>query len=158
MCVVLQGWCFDGVNIRLSAKKIGLRTDASGKFEKGLDPNNAEAAINRACQLVEELGAGEVVGGIIDIYPEKRTKRKIPFDPDQVNRLLGTNIDKKDMLTYFDRLELKIDEKTNEIVVPTFRQDLERPADIAEEVARFFGYDNIPTTLPSGENINVSVH
>ncbi len=149
--MVFEAACFDGVNIRLSAKKIGLRTDASGKFEKGLDPNNAEAAINRACQLVEELGAGEVVGGIIDIYPEKRTKRKIPFDPDQVNRLLGTNIDKKDMLTYFDRLELKIDEKTNEIVVPTFRQDLERPADIAEEVARFFGYDNIPTTLPSGE-------
>ncbi len=149
--MVFEAACFDGVNIRLSAKKIGLRTDASGKFEKGLDPNNAEAAINRACQLVEELGAGEVVGGIIDIYPEKRTKRKIPFDPDQVNRLLGTNIDKKDMLTYFDRLELKVDEKTNEIVAPTFRQDLERPADIAEEVARFFGYDNIPTTLPSGE-------
>ena len=149
--MVFEAACFDGVNIRLSAKKIGLRTDASGKFEKGLDPNNAEAAINRACQLVEELGAGEVVGGIIDIYPEERTERKIPFDPDQVNRLLGTNIDKKDMLTYFDRLELKVDEKTNEIVAPTFRQDLERPADIAEEVARFFGYDNIPTTLPSGE-------
>ena len=149
--MVFEAACFDGVNIRLSAKKIGLRTDASGKFEKGLDPNNAEAAINRACQLVEELGAGEVVGGIIDVYPEKRTEKRIPFDADKVNRLLGTNIDRKDMLEYFGRLELQVDEETSEVIAPTFRQDLERPADIAEEVARFFGYDNIPTTLPSGE-------
>ncbi len=149
--MVFEAACFDGVNIRLSAKKIGLRTDASGKFEKGLDPNNAQAAIDRACQLVEELGAGEVVGGIIDIYPEKRGERRIPFDPDKVNRLLGTHITREDMAEYFGRLELKVDEQTGEVIAPTFRQDLERPADIAEEVARFFGYDNIPTTLPSGE-------
>ncbi len=149
--MVFEAACFDGPNIRLSAKKIGLRTDASGKFEKGLDPNNAEAAINRACQLVEELGAGEVVGGIIDIYPQKRTERRIPFDADRINRLLGTNIQKNDMLEYFSRLELGFDEASSEVIAPTFRQDLERPADIAEEVARFFGYDNIPTTLPSGE-------
>ncbi len=149
--MVFEAACFDGVNIRLSAKKIGLRTDASGKFEKGLDPNNAQAAIDRACQLVEELGAGEVVGGIIDIYPEKRGERRIPFDPDKVNSLLGTHITREDMAEYFGRLELKVDEQTGEVIAPTFRQDLERPADIAEEVARFFGYDNIPTTLPSGE-------
>jgi len=149
--MVFEAACFDGVNIRLSAKKIGLRTDASGKFEKGLDPNNAQAAIDRACQLVEELGAGEVVGGMIDVYPEKRTEKRIPFDPEKVNSLLGTTIDKKDMLEYFKRLELGFDEAAGEVIAPTFRQDLERPADIAEEVARFFGYDNIPTTLPSGE-------
>ncbi|MCI8517408.1 MAG: phenylalanine--tRNA ligase subunit beta [Hungatella sp.] len=149
--MVFEAACFDGTNIRLSAKKIGLRTDASGKFEKGLDPNNAQAAIDRACQLVEELGAGEVVGGIIDIYPEKRTERRISFRPDQINRLLGTQIDRETMVGYFDRLELKVDEAADEVIAPTFRQDLERPADIAEEVARFFGYDNIPVTLPSGE-------
>ena len=149
--MVFEAACFDGVNIRLSAKKLGLRTDASGKFEKGLDPNNAQAAIDRACQLVEELGAGEVVGGIIDIYPARRTEKRIPFDPDKINSLLGTDISREDMTEYFGRLELTVDETTQEIIAPTFRQDLERPADIAEEVARFFGYDNIPTTLPSGE-------
>ena len=149
--MVFEAACFDGVNIRLSAKKLGLRTDASGKFEKGLDPNNAQAAIDRACQLVEELGAGEVVGGIIDIDPARRTEKRIPFDPDKINSLLGTDISREDMTEYFGRLELTVDETTQEIIAPTFRQDLERPADIAEEVARFFGYDNIPTTLPSGE-------
>lgn len=149
--MVFEAACFDGTNIRLSAKRLGLRTDASGKFEKGLDPNNAKAAINRACQLVEELGAGEVVGGIIDVYPEKREERRIPFDGEKVNRLLGTDISEAEMLGYFEKLDLGFDEKTKEVVVPTFRQDLERPADIAEEVARFFGYDKIPTTLPSGE-------
>ncbi len=148
--MVFEAACFDGANIRLSAKKIGLRTDASGKFEKGLDPNNAEAAINRACQLVEELGAGEVVGGIIDIYTNKKTEKRIPFDPVGVNALLGTDIDERTMLGYFQKLGLGFDEKTREVIAPTFRQDLERPCDIAEEVARFYGYDNIPTTLPSG--------
>ncbi len=149
--MVFEAACFDGTNIRLSAKRIGLRTDASGKFEKGLDPNNAEAAINRACQLIEELKAGEVVGGMIDVYPEKRSEKRIPFDPEAVNRLLGTNVPEADMLEYFRRLDLGFDEVSREVIAPTFRQDLERPADIAEEVARFFGYDNIPTTLPSGE-------
>ena len=149
--MVLEAACFDGTNIRLSSKKVGLRTDASGKFEKGLDPNNAEAAIHRACQLVEELGAGEVVGGILDIYPKKRQPVRIKFDADQINNLLGTKIDAEDMKTYFRMLELDFDEETQEVIAPTFRQDLNCLADIAEEVARFYGYDNIPTTLPSGE-------
>ena len=149
--MVFESACFDGTNIRLSAKKVGLRTDASGKFEKGLDPNNAEAAINRACQLIEELGCGEVVGGMIDYYPVKREERRVPFDPEYINRLLGTNLTKEEMLSYFKPLELVYDEASGDIIVPTFRQDLERKADIAEEVARFFGYDNIPTTLPCGE-------
>ena len=149
--MVFEAACFDGTNIRLSAKRLGLRTDASGKFEKGLDPNNAQAAINRACQLVEELGAGEVVGGIIDVYPEKREERRIPFDGEKINRLLGTDISEEEMLGYFKKLDLGFDGETREIAGPTFRQDLERPADTAEEVARFYGYDKIPTTLPSGE-------
>ncbi|MCI9369402.1 MAG: phenylalanine--tRNA ligase subunit beta [Lachnospiraceae bacterium] len=149
--VLFEAACFDGTNIRLSSKKLGLRTDASSKFEKGLDPNNAEAAIDRACALIEELGAGEVVGGIVDIYPEKKTEKRIPFEPEKYNRLLGTAIASEEMLGYFDRLEISYDKEKNELIIPTFRQDLECDADIAEEVARFFGYDNIPVSLPSGE-------
>ena len=142
---------FDGTNIRKSSKKVGLRTDASGKFEKGLDPNNAEAAINRACQLVEELGCGEVVGGMVDIYTKKKEPVRVPFDPERINEILGTNISKEDQIAYLKLAELEYDADTNEIVAPTFRHDIFRTADLAEEVARFYGYDNIPTTLPSGE-------
>lgn len=149
--MVFESACFDGTNIRLSSKKVGLRTDASGKFEKGLDPNNAKAAIDRACQLIEELGAGEVVGGMIDIYPEKREAKRVAFEPERMNRLLGTDITAETMLEYYNRLELEYDEKTGEIIVPTFRQDLECMADLAEETARFYGYDKIPVSLPTGE-------
>ncbi|MCI5902385.1 MAG: phenylalanine--tRNA ligase subunit beta [Blautia sp.] len=149
--VLFEAACFNGTNIRLSSKKIGLRTDASGKFEKGLDPNNAEAAINRACQLMEELGAGEVVGGIADVCYETRQPSRVAFDQDKINGLLGTDLTKEEMLGYLARVELTYDEETNEIVAPTFRQDIGCLADVAEEVARFFGYDKIPTTLPTGE-------
>ena len=149
--MLFEAACFNGTNIRKSAKKIGLRTDASGKFEKGLDPENAQAAIDRACQLVEEMGAGEVVGGMIDVYAEKREPSRVTFDAEKINALLGTDLTKEQMLGYLKLVELEYDETTNEIVAPTFRQDIHRLADVAEEVARFFGYDNIPTTLPSGE-------
>ena len=150
--MLFEAACFDGTNIRKSSKKVGLRTDASGKFEKGLDPNNAQAAIDRACQLVEEMGAGEVVGGMVDVYAEKREPVRITFQPDEINVLLGTNISAEDMLGYFEKIGLSYEKETNEVIIPTFRQDLLRTADLAEEVARFFGYDNIPTTLPSGES------
>ena len=130
--MLFEAACFDGVNIRKSSKRVGLRTDASGKFEKGLDPNNAKAAIDRACQLVEEMGAGEVVGGIVDVYGKEKHPARVPFDADKINAMLGTDI-------------------SEEVIAPTFRQDLFRLADIAEEVARFYGYHNIPTTLPNGE-------
>ena len=149
--MVFEAACFDGTNIRLSAKRVGLRTDASGKFEKGLDPNTAELAINRACQLIEELGAGEVVGGMIDVYPVKREGNRVPFEPEKINRLLGTNIDRADMISYLKSVELEYDAATEEIVVPSWRQDVHRMADVAEEVARFYGYDVIPTALPTGE-------
>lgn len=148
--MLFEAACFDGTNIRKSSKRVGLRTDASGKFEKGLDPNNAQAAIDRACQLVEEMGAGEVVGGMVDVYDEERQPSRVKFDADRINALLGTDLTKEQMLDYLARVELAYDEETNEIVAPTFRQDIHRLADVAEEVARFFGYDNIPTTLPSG--------
>ena len=150
--MLFEAACFDGTNIRKSSKKVGLRTDASGKFEKGLDPNNAQAAIDRACQLVEEMGAGEVVGGMVDVYAEKREPVRITFQPDEINVLLGTDISAEDMLGYFEKIGLSYEKETNEVIIPTFRQDLLRTADLAEEVARFFGYDNIPTTLPSGES------
>ena len=148
--MLFEAATFDGTNIRKSTKKIGLRTDASGKFEKGLDPELALEAMNRACDLIEQLGAGEVVGGVVDIYDEPVSKKRISFEPDKYNALLGTNVSKEDMLSYFKRLEVEYDEASNELIIPTFRQDLNRDADIAEEVARFFGYDNIPTTLPKG--------
>lgn len=149
--MLFEAACFDGTNIRKSSKKVGLRTDASGKFEKGLDPNNAEAAMNRACQLIEEMGAGEVVGGMVDVYSKKKEPVRVPFDADEINGLLGTDISKEDMLSYFKKIDLEYDEATNEVIAPTFRHDLFRMADLAEEVARFYGYDNIPTTLPRGE-------
>lgn len=149
--MLFEAACFDGTNIRLSSKRIGLRTDASAKFEKGLDPNNAKAAIDRACQLVEELGAGEVVGGIVDVYSKVKEPVRIAFEPEKINALLGTDISADEMLAYFCKIDLEYDADTNEVIAPTFRHDLFRTADLAEEVARFYGYDNIPTTLPNGE-------
>ena len=149
--VLFEAACFDGTSIRLSSKRIGLRTDASGKFEKGLDPNNAQAAIDRACQLMEELGAGEVVGGMVDVCSETREPSRVKFEPEKINKLLGTNLTKEEMIGYLGRVELAYDAETDEIVAPTFRQDIHCNADVAEEVARFYGYDKIPMTLPTGE-------
>ncbi len=149
--MLFEAACFDGTNIRRSSKKIGMRTDASGKFEKGLDPNNAMEAMNRACQLIEQLGAGEVVGGAVDVYPDKKEGRRILFEPDKYNRLLGTSLAPEQMLAYFKKIDLGYDANTSEVLIPSWRQDLECGADLAEEVARFYGYDKIETTLPSGE-------
>ena len=131
------------------ARRSDFVPDASGKFEKGLDPNNAKAAIDRACQLIEEMGAGEVVGGMVDVYSKKKEPVRVPFDAEKINRMLGTNISEEDMLGYFKKIDLDYDAETKEVIAPTFRHDLFRLADLAEEVARFFGYDNIPTTLLS---------
>ncbi len=149
--VLFEAATFNGPNIRKSAKRIGLRTDASGKFEKGLDPHTASEAINRACQLIEELGCGEVVGGMVDVCQPMKEKVKIKFEPDKINRLLGTQVSEQEMLDIFEMLEIEYDKESRELIAPTYRQDLEGFADIAEEVARFHGYDVIPTTLPTGE-------
>ncbi len=149
--VLFEAATFNGPNIRKSAKRLGLRTDASGKFEKGLDPNNAKAAIDRACQLIEELGCGEVVSGTVDVCEPIKENPAIAFEPEKINKFLGTDISKEEMLSIFKMLELSYNEETNEITAPSFRQDVNCFADVAEEVARFYGYDQIPVSLPSGE-------
>ncbi|MCI8625189.1 MAG: phenylalanine--tRNA ligase subunit beta [Lachnospiraceae bacterium] len=149
--MLFEAACFNGTNIRLSGKKLGMRTDAAAKFEKGLDPNTAMEAMNRACQLIEELDAGDVIEGCVDVYPEERKPIQVKFDLDACNRLLGTDISMEQTREYFGRLELELNEEGNLVTVPTWRQDVLRNADLAEEIARFYGYDNIPTTLPTGE-------
>ncbi len=155
--ILFEAACFDGTNIRLSGKKLGMRTDAQSKFEKGLDPNNASAAIDRACQLIEVLGCGEVVGGMVDVYGKVKEPHEIPFQPEKINHLLGTDLSAEQMLDYFKSLELEYDADRNVMIIPTFRQDLLGTADLAEEVARFYGYSNIPSTLPSGESTSGKV-
>lgn len=149
--MLFEAACFDGTNIRLSGKKVGMRTDAQAKFEKGLDPNNTMEAMNRACQLIEELGAGEVVGGCVDVYPEKKEPTTVAYDVDRINALLGIDASEEEMCEYWNMVELTPDKEKKCVHVPTWRQDIACMADLAEEVARFYGYDKIPTTLPSGE-------
>lgn len=149
--MLFEAACFDGTNIRLSGKKVGMRTDAQAKFEKGLDPNNTMEAMNRACQLIEELGAGEVVGGCVDVYPKKKEAIDVVYDVDKINALLGIDVSEDTMCEYWSMVGLTPDKEKKVVHIPTWRQDVLRLADLAEEVARFYGYDKIPTTLPSGE-------
>ncbi len=147
--VLFEAATFNGTNIRKSSRRVGLRTDASGIFEKGLDPHNAYAAMERACSLVEELGCGEVVGGRVDVYDSLPEPVKIKFEPDRINNFLGTDIPADDMIGFFKRVEVEYDKASNMLICPTFRQDLLGFADSSEEVARFYGYDKIPVTLPA---------
>lgn len=149
--VVFESATFNGANIRKSAKRLGLRTDASGIFEKGLDPNNTIEAINRACQLIEEFECGEVVDGVVDVCSELPKPRQIKMNAKRVNELLGLDLSEAEMLKTLKSLEIEYNEADGMLTVPTFRQDLESIADIAEEVARFYGYDKIGETLPTGE-------
>lgn len=151
--VLFEAATFNGPNIRKSAKRLGLRTEASGIFEKGLDPAYAKAAIDRACQLIVELGCGEVVSGTVEEGLPIKPLRVLPFEPAKYNALLGTSVTEEQMLAIFKKLEVEVRDGKDgkELVIPSFRQDLAGRADMAEEVARFFGYDKIPTTLPKGE-------
>lgn len=148
--ILFESATFYGSNIRVTAKKLGLRTDASSKYEKGLDPNMAWDAVNRAAQLVEMLGAGEVVKGVVDCYPNKRESWTLSYSPEKINKLLGTNVSEDEMQTIFEQIELKVDRQNHTVMVPTFRPDLEAQADLAEEIARFYGYDKIEPTLAAG--------
>ncbi|GLC28708.1 phenylalanine--tRNA ligase subunit beta [Clostridium omnivorum] len=152
--VIFEVANFDGTNIRISSKRLGLRTEASSRFEKDLDPNLVELAMDRACYLVQQLGAGEVMEGTIDIYNEKIESHTLEVDYKWINRFLGTEISANDMKEYLDRLELitEIQENMLIITVPTFRSDINIKEDVAEEVARIYGYDNIPITLLSGSS------
>lgn len=149
--ILFESATFNGISVRLTAKKLGMRTEASGRFEKGLDPENAICAVNRAAQLVEQLGAGTVCKGIIDCYPRKAVKKTIPFNPGHINALLGTDISAEKMKEIFKLLEIEIDEAAGIVTAPSFRPDLECEADLAEEVARFYGYNNIRATLLEGK-------
>ena len=148
--VLFESANFNGPNIRITAKKLGLRTDASSKYEKGLDPNLAKMAVDRAVQLVEMLGAGQVVKGEVDCYPNVRTTWELSYDPEWINGLLGINVTEDEMIAIFDRLGIVTDKANRKVTIPTYRPDLEAQADLAEEVARFYGYDKIVPTLASG--------
>ena len=143
--VVFESAMFYGGNTRKTAKKVGLRTESSARYEKGLSSENTLRAINRAVELVELLGAGEVVEGKIDVYPTKQKINKIKLDVDKINTLLGTNISKQEMIDILEKVDIKVE--NDMAIAPYFRMDLEFVADIAEEVARFYGYDKLETTL-----------
>ena len=154
--VVFESANFDGTCIRKGALALGMRTEASAKFEKGLDPMNTLPAVNRACELVELLGAGEVVDGVIDVLNYVPQPRVIRMDPERVNALLGTDISPVDMYQYLERVNIITEKKDfpngpADVIVPSWRGDVEGIADLAEEVARFYGYNKIPPTLMRGQ-------
>lgn len=149
--ILFESANFNGISVRLTAKKLGLRTEASGRFEKGLDVENVVTAIDRAVQLVEELGAGTVCKGVIDCYVKKPEEKILKLRPEKINTFLGTSIDTQYMLKLFKSLEFGVDEASMLLKVPNFRPDVEREADLAEEVARFYDYNNIEATLLSGK-------
>ena len=143
--VVFESAVFYGGSVRKTAKKVGLRTESSARFEKGLSAENALRAVNRAVELVELLGVGDVVEGKIDVYPTIQPIHQIPLDVSQINRLLGTNLTKQEMIAILEQLEIKVE--NDMAIAPYFRMDLESIADIAEEIGRFYGYDKLDSTL-----------
>ena len=149
--VVFESANFHGATVRITAKALGMRTEASGRFEKGLDPRMTLDAVNRACELIEMLGAGEVVDGIIDVDNSDPNHKRLPFEPDKMNALLGLELSAEEQVKLLEKLDFKIE--NNEVVVPFFRTDINRMCDVAEEVARMYGYDKIPTTLYAGEMV-----
>ncbi|MBQ6824559.1 MAG: phenylalanine--tRNA ligase subunit beta [Clostridia bacterium] len=147
--IVFESANFDGVTVRKASRALGLRTDASSRYEKGLDPVMTEGAINRACELAEQLAGGTVVAGVLDVNNDTRATRTITLRPDRVNAFLGTDIDETFMKDSLTMLEFEVDDSKNPwaVTVPSFRDDVEGEADLAEEIVRLYGYDNIPTTL-----------
>ena len=154
--VLFESANFNGVSVRRTATALGMRTDASGRFEKGLDVMNTPAAVDRACELVAELGAGEVVDGVIDVFPNPPQPTVIRMDPEKVNAFLGTDIGAEEQYRLLERVSI-LPENSNflsgpaNVVVPSWRGDVQALCDLSEEVARFYGYNNIPNTLTRGE-------
>ena len=147
--VVFESANFDGTCIRKGALSLGMRTEASAKYEKGLDPLNTLPAVNRACELVELLGAGEVVDGVIDILNYVPQPRVLKLEPEKINALLGTDVAAEEMVRILKKLDFQVE--GDQVTVPSWRSDVEGMADLAEEVARFHGYNNIPVTLMRGQ-------
>ncbi|MBR4425309.1 MAG: phenylalanine--tRNA ligase subunit beta, partial [Oscillospiraceae bacterium] len=146
--VLFESANFNGPSVRRTAAALGMRTDASGRFEKGLDPQNTVKAVNRACELVEALGCGEVVEGLLDVLPAPLGETTVKLEPEKVNGLLGTDLPEAEMRAILEKLDFTLE--GNCIHVPSWRGDVEHYSDIAEEVARFYGYNEIPTTLMRG--------
>jgi len=155
--ILFESALFNGTSIRVTSKKLGLRTEASSRFEKGLDIENAIRALNRAADLIEQLGAGEVEKGIVDNYPVHYEERTIELQEDKINALLGTDISKEKMVSMLEVIGLKYDGVKNKVTVPSFRSDVEGMADLAEEVARFYGYNNITPSLLKGKQSTLGV-
>ena len=147
--VVFESAVFYGGSVRLTAKELGLRTEASSRYEKGLSSENALRAVNRAVELVEQLGAGKAIEGVIDVYPTKQPVHKIEFNPNRINGLLGTNVSEEQMVEILTKLDVKIED--GYATSPYYRMDLEQEADLAEEVLRFYGYDKLGSTLINAE-------
>lgn len=146
--VVFESANFKGSSVRITAKKLGMRTDASARYEKGISADSTMDCVTRACELVELLGAGEVVDGVIDVDHSSKEPKKVPFTPDWINRFLGIEVSKEEMIRILTSLDFKVEDDM--IVVPSFRIDIEHKADVAEEIARIYGYNKIPTTAPTG--------
>lgn len=144
--LVFEGATFEQVNVRLSSKRLGLRTEASSRFEKGVDSELAIKALERACDLVQILGAGEIVGGKLDIYSKPKQSRQISFDTDRARSFIGADISTEKMKEYLEALEFTVDSNFT-VTIPTFRNDVEGQADIIEEITRIYGYENIPSKL-----------
>lgn len=153
--IFIEGASFAKENIRATSKKLGLRTEASSRFEKGIDINLTEAAVNRACQLIEELGCGTVLNGMLDYYPQKEEVQKVTVNPVRINKLLGVNVPMDQFINILESLEFKCNLVSSEVLeleVPTFRLDITEDADILEEIARIYGYDNIPAANLEGNS------
>ena len=146
--IVFESACFLGTSVRVTAKKNGMRTESSARYEKGLDPENCYNGLQRACELIELLGAGEVVNGIIDVYPSKAEPTVLDFDPAVINSFLGTNVSSEEMVSILKTLEFKVD--GDKITPPSFRADIGCMNDVAEEIARIYGYNNIESSSIRG--------
>ncbi|MDD6211805.1 MAG: phenylalanine--tRNA ligase subunit beta [Clostridiales bacterium] len=155
--IVLEAACFDGAYIRKISRKLNLTTEISSRFARGLDANYAEEGLNRACQLMEELGCGEVVGGMIDECSTVVGSRRIEFHPDWINHHLGTNIPEEDMIHYLESLGFEYDKTSHDMITPAGRQDILEEADMMGEVVRLYGYDKVPTTIPRVETTRGSL-
>lgn len=152
--IVIESANFDASSVRTTSKRLTLRTEASGRYEKGIDPNLCEAAADRVCKLIELIGAGKVVGGSVDIYPERAEAKTVHARVCRINHVLGIEIPREQMISYLESLEMKVEGEGDDMYVtaPTVRQDIEIEEDIIEEVARLYGYDNLPVTIPKGNN------